>query len=365
MPNLFEFTPADWARIQRNWEAWWAGELERSLVVIEARSPGPDWETYSEFVTRFPPETRVEQVLDYFEPFMQATHLYGDAFPRWWLNCGPGVLAAFLGAELEFSSGTTWFKPIKVDSLADLHPTYQPDNFWWRRVRTLTQAAAERWGGRIVIGHTDLGGTLDVLASLRGTQSLLLDLYDSPQEVLDLTRDISQLFQRYYQDLYRLVEIGNRGATACWGPCWSPGRGYMLQSDFAYMISPNMFGEFVLPDLADCCAMLDYAFYHLDGKGQIKHLEQLLSLERLRGIQWIPGDGAPPPEEWMPILRRIRDSGKLCQVYVTPSGALKILHELGGRGFLFYIWGEQAPEHPALTPRQAETFLAAWQAEQG
>jgi hypothetical protein len=59
--------------------------------------------------------------------------------------------------------------------------------------------------------------------------------------------------------------------------------------------------------------------------------------EHLHGIQWIPGAGQPPPEDWLPLLKRIRDSGKLCQLYVTPAGALKIVRELGGRGFAFYM----------------------------
>ena len=37
------------------------------------------------------------------------------------------------------------------------------------------------------------------------------------------------------------------------------------------------------------------------------------------------------------MLKRIRDGGKLCQVYVTPEGALKIARELGGKGFAFCI----------------------------
>jgi 5-methyltetrahydrofolate--homocysteine methyltransferase len=103
------------------------------------------------------------------------------------------------------------------------------------------------------------------------------------------------------------------------------------------MISPQMFERLVRPDLAACCERLDYAFYHLDGKGEIRHLDMLLSLERLRGIQWIPGDGAAPVEEWLPLLKRIRDAGKLCQVYVSMAGALRIARELGGKGFAFCI----------------------------
>ncbi len=103
------------------------------------------------------------------------------------------------------------------------------------------------------------------------------------------------------------------------------------------MISPQMFKRFVLPDLMVCCDELDFAFYHLDGKGQIPHLDILLSIENLRGIQWIPGDGQPPPENWLPLLKRIRDAGKLCQLFVTAAGALEIARQLGGKGFAFYI----------------------------
>ena len=129
----------------------------------------------------------------------------------------------------------------------------------------------------------------------------------------------------------------------------------MLQSDFSYMISPKMFERFVMPDLITCCEALDYPFYHMDGKGQLVHLDLLLSIDKLRGIQWQPGDGQPLADEWLDVLRRIRDSGKLCQVYVTLEGALKIVRELGGKGFLFDIldFGK------TITPTQVEHFFSA------
>ncbi len=116
------------------------------------------------------------------------------------------------------------------------------------------------------------------------------------------------------------------------------------------MISPQMFERFVLPDIAICCETLDHAFYHLDGKGQIAHLDMLLSLEDLHGIQWIPGEGQPPPEEWLPLLKHIRQAGKLCQLYVSPQGARSIVKELGGRGFAFDIM-------QPMTAAEAKDFL--------
>ena len=133
----------------------------------------------------------------------------------------------------------------------------------------------------------------------------------------------------------------------------------MLQSDFSYMISPAMFERFVLPDLERCCVALDYPFYHMDGKGQVRHLEHLLSLKRLRGIQWQPGAGTPSAHQWLPLLKRIRDAGKLCQVYVTPEGALTIVRALGGKGFVFAI-------EPAFPNREeADAFLRVLASEGG
>ena len=195
----------------------------------------------------------------------------------------------------------------------------------------------ERWGDQVCVGHTDLGGGLDVLASLRDTQQLLFDVVDSPDEVDRLAGEITRLWIRYYDELDAIIRTAGRGTTN-WAVVLSPGRCCVLQCDFSFMTSPQMFDRFALPDLVACCEAVDHAVYHLDGAGQIRHLDMLLALERLHCIQWIPGDGAPPAEEWLPLLKRIRDGGKLCQLfYISPEGARAIVRELGGRGFAFYV----------------------------
>ena len=349
------FTEEDWERIRRDWTAWWAGELDRPMVVVENWEPPPDaflpayyfWEDIVPAI--FPLEAAADQVIDYFQTFLEAKRFYGDAFPKWWLNFGPGIVAGFLGTKVYAVPGTVWFEPSSQVNLSDLHLVYDADNVWWKRVQELTRVAGECWGSNVAVGHTDLGGNLDILASLRTTQQLLFDVLEAPEEVERLAREITHLWLRYYEELFTVVRQNGRGTTP-WAGIWSPGRCYMLQCDFSYMISPKMFERFVLPDLEACCEMLDHGFYHLDGKGEIAHLDMLLSLERLRGIQWVPGDGAPPPEEWLPLLKRIRDGGKLCQLSVTPQGALTIVRELGGRGFAFHIL-------EAMTCQDAQNFI--------
>jgi len=361
MSITLHFTEQDWERIERDWTAWWAGDLERPLVMIESQEPSqgivlPDVSPWEDILpASFPLDTSVDQVLDHYQVCLESRRFHGDAWPRWWPNFGPGIVAAFLGAWVHCVPGTVWFEPAAQESVEDLNPTYDADNVWWRRIQALTRAAVGRWGDQVSVGHTDLGGNLDILASLRTTQQLLFDLYDAPDEVARLADEITRLWLRYYDELYAIIEAAGRGITP-WAAIWSPGRCYMLQSDFAYMISPQMFERFVLPDIATCCEVLDHAFYHLDGKGQIRHLDMLLSVERLRGIQWVPGSGQPPPEEWLPLLKRIRDAGKLCQLYVTPQGARTIVRELGGCGFALYIM--QPMPHG-----EAEVFLRTLAAE--
>jgi 5-methyltetrahydrofolate--homocysteine methyltransferase len=329
------FTERDWDRVEHDWKAWWAGELDRPLVMIDH----PLWFSLpEEFTQDFLMETPVDEVLDHFQAALEGRHFYGDSWPRWWPNFGPGIAAAFLGAEVRCTpeTNTVWFAPVIDTPIERLHFAYDPDNVWWRRVLDLTRGAVERWGSEVSVAHTDLGGNLDILASFRTTETLLYDLHDTPEEVARLIGEITALWLRYYSELHAIIEGAGRGTTP-WAPIWSPERCYMLQCDFCYMISPEMFERFVLPDLATCAGGLDHAFYHLDGKGQIRHLDMLLSLEDLAGIQWIPGHGEAPPEGWLSLLKRIRDAGKLCQLYVSPEGARTIVRELGGRGFAFYV----------------------------
>jgi 5-methyltetrahydrofolate--homocysteine methyltransferase len=347
IPTL-EYSEEDWETLARNWGAWWAGEHDRPLVMIASPLQKRVREELTiEFLLHKP----VDQVLDFYQSRFANTRLSGDAGPKWFPFFGAGVAAAFLGAELLCApdEGTIWFEPARPLESFDLAGLFDGDNLWWQRVQQLTQAAIERWGDRVCVGITDLGGNLDILASLRGSQQLLMDLLDCPDEIEAATRQITRLWLRYYRELHAITQQNGRGTTP-WAPIWAPGRCYMLQSDFSAMVSPKMFERFVLPDLIACCNALDYAFYHMDGKGQIPHLDLILSIDGLHGIQWIPGDGQPPPEAWLPLLERIRRAGKLCQLFVSAAGALEIVRELGGKGFAFGII-------ESLGEDEAKTFL--------
>ena len=72
----------------------------------------------------------------------------------------------------------------------------------------------------------------------------------------------------------------------------------------------------------------------LDGPDAIRHLDSLLSLPKLSGIQWIPGAGSPPMSEWIPLLKRIQKAGKLQHLICQKGEVRKLLRELEPEGIL-------------------------------
>ncbi len=352
------FASVDWEHISRDWGAWWEGELGRPIVTIESVSLPVDVPPPFFFAASYPLTMPVDEVLDRYEARLAATVFHADAFPQFEPDFGPGILAGFLGAPVQpVPDDTVWFGPLPAGALAVLQPRAEPDGTWWPRVRELTSRAAERWAGQVAVGITDLGSSLDVLAHLRGAQQLLLDLVDEPEAVERLVDRLDGLWQRYYDELYALASGTGRGTTH-WAGLWLPGRGYMLQCDFSYMISPAMFDRFVLPSLHAACEAMDHCFYHLDGEEQLSHLDALLALPRLRGVQTVPCARRALEEPWLSAYRRIRAAGKLVQPWgASPELALAVARELGARGFAFRI-------ERNMPPAEAREFLRLLEAEE-
>jgi 5-methyltetrahydrofolate--homocysteine methyltransferase len=207
----------------------------------------------------------------------------------------------------------------------------------------------ERFAGGAQVAFTEIGGNLDIAASLRDTMTLLMDCADDPEAVDGLCRHLTPLWLRYYNELEAVIGPAGRG-TSAWAPFWSPGRGCILVNDFAYMIGPEQFERWSAPYLEACCAELDHCIYHLDGKGQIGHLDQLLAMPGLKGVQWIPGDGQPEAADpmWWPLLKRIRDAGKLTQIYSSGEGVLRMAREVPLTGFAIETWARNGEQQADL-----------------
>jgi 5-methyltetrahydrofolate--homocysteine methyltransferase len=313
-----EFDPDRWTRVKRDAAQWWAGRLDRPLIQMRlwGRDPGRPESSLGKINFRTPYDLSVtpDAIVDRWDYELSCTEYLGDAFPCVWPNMGPGVLATALGAEAEPHDHTTWFYPPTQQDIADIRFRYNPLSRWMQRVKALGSAAMARLGGRAQVAMTDLGGNLDVVSTFRPAEKLLFDLYDHPEEVKRLVWEGHESWWQAFDDLNAVLRPANPGYTS-WASVFSESPFYMLQCDFCYMIGPEMFDEFVKPELSASCRKLANAFYHLDGPGQLPHLDSLLTIRELRGVQWVPGAGQKPQQDWPDVYRRIRAAGKLVQIY--------------------------------------------------
>ncbi len=315
---MIAFSDRQWEKVISNYRLWWQNRLGRPILpcVFWGRDPGRSMPKNPSLAFGNVADFSVtpEQIIDRMDYDLSCMEFYGDAYP--YVNTtqfGPGILAAFLGADLVSTENTVWFHPKEVLPVEELHFSYDPDNKWACRIRDIYRAGMKRWQGNVVMGMTDLGGILDVLATFRTSENLLFDLYDSPEEIDRLVRELQACWLASYYDFTGELK-GSRGYSD-WGTILCEEPTYMLQSDFCYMIGPEMFERFVFPELDSTAAKLTNPFYHLDGIGELTHLDRLLTSEHIKGIQWVPGSGTPDSMDWSEVYAKISASGKKLQVY--------------------------------------------------
>ena len=324
----------DWPIIQQRYEAWWHGQaIDRALIGLTA----PKIESADEVV---PPEqlldywTNPERVLARVKRNLDATYSCGDAFPIA-QPVGGGlvaVLAAFLGARVRLiDTRTAWSGHVIDDWQSRPRFAFDPTNEWWLRVARLLSAAAERAAGRYCVSIPDLNGPGEVLARLRGTEPLAVDLLENPEAVLAAMPEINQAWYRYWQACNGIIHQ-HVGGYVFWMGMWSELPATDLQTDFSIMVSKPMFDRFFLPSVEEQTRLVERSIYHLDGPGAVRHLDSLLDLPRLSAIQWVPGAGAPPVSYWLPLLRRVQARGKGLWLWAEPWEVPILLAELEPEG---------------------------------
>lgn len=334
------FNEERWEKVIASYEAWWEGRLNRPLVplVTEGRDPGRPMPSAPLLTQATVADLSVEPeaMIDRLDYELSCCNFLGDSFPMVNFDVfGRGIMAAFLGAQVDCSTGSVWLRA-EQKPIEELHFTFAPENVWLHRIEALYRAGMDRWHGDVLMGMPDLGGVLDVLAVFLSTQGLLTALYDSPEELLRLIGEIKDLWHRFHNGFSGLLS-GQRGYTDG-GTLLSRTRSYTFQSEVNYMLGPEMFVDFVLPELRQTCRRLPRTICRLDGVAEIRHLDKLLEIPELAGIQWIPDEGQGQPDDWLEVYRKIHAAGKLLQV--AGYDALRpVMKQLGtGRGVSVRQW---------------------------
>ncbi len=334
-------------------ECWWEHEeMENPCLVIpvvskDAKIPESDdmdkWWNDVDFVVE-----REMATID-------ATEYYGEAVPYHYVSYGASAMACALGAEPEYvNKETIWAHPVyeRIEDVMDI--TFDRENSFYKKMVECLKASVSEARGHHIVASYAFGACCDNLAGLYGTENLLADLIMKPDEVKQVLQRLKEIWVESFNEYCSIVsESGNEGGVG-WAGVWAPGSTFPIQEDFAYMISPEMFREFVLPHTVDMVEAMDYPMFHLDGVGMIPHLDALLEIEKLKVIQWVPGAGKERLDQWYDLIRRIKDSGKSVQVFAEPEEVDDLVKNVGGKGLLVTCWTADDKQAQRLIERYGD-----------
>ncbi len=330
-----EFKP-DWEETKERYRAFWAHEYfgRCALAVTAPRDDAPDEPPPARPTTPYQRWTDLDYAAASNSWAMCRTFYGGEAFPVWTIGYpGHTAIPAFLGCRTELDFETGWWHPIVLgeglEEVLELRVDHAGE--WWRFTLKALERAVRESAGRCIPSIGAFGGCGDTLAALRGTDRLLYDVIDRPEEVVAAEAYLMEMWCEVYEEFYYIVREVSEGSTS-WFGFWSPGKTYAAQNDFSYMISPKMFRELFLPTIERQTQYLDHTVYHVDGIGAFAHVSELCELPRLQAIQILPGAGKPSPLHFMETLKMVQKAGKNLQISLSPEELEPALAQLSARG---------------------------------
>ena len=249
--------------------------------------------------------------------WMDATFYAGEAFPSACPNLGPDIMAAFLGAELVYETYTSYSVNF-VRDWVEHEFRFDENNVYWKKIVEMTERFLDDSQGDYVVGVTDLHPSIDCLVSMRGPENLCLDLYDCPDKVRGALAQVEAAFSEVLRRSYEMILKKQRGMTN-WMGIYHSDSWYVSSMDFIYLISPDTFDEFAAPCIRSDAKIMGNNIYHLDGVGSLNHLDKLLEMPEIHGVQWVYGAGQPTASHWIDVLKRVQAAGKLVTIDCVPS----------------------------------------------
>ncbi|MBD3243978.1 MAG: hypothetical protein GF331_25520 [Chitinivibrionales bacterium] len=283
----------------------------------------------------------VDEALELLAHYRDFTGWAGGAFPFMFANVGAMMMPALLTEQTRFLGDTIWtgadphWEWDQIEALEGRQPTK-----YAQVVEESLRRLAARLGGSYVIAPPELGSTLDTLSALRGNQNLLVDLLMTPDRVQAACSLIEHLWWDQRRRFADIVDPANDGLYVQVFRYLSAKPTLAAACDFSAMISPDLFESYYLPYLQRQLGEYgERTMYHLDGPGELVHVDLLCAQPALHSVQWVHGAGKPNnlDESWYGLYRTLLDAGKrvyFCSIPHDPAALKRFFEKFPSSEFM-------------------------------
>jgi len=310
-------------------ENWWKGE-NKGRPLFKKTLPQKHNDLTSVFDI---PWTSEKETPDFntviVKKDISKTVYLGEAYPAaphtWGARGTPMTMAAYLGGRVAFREDTVWVEPV-VENWEDFPLRFDKRNHWVEMSRRLMEKKIEECDGSFLVSMPAFGDALTCMSLMRGTEKLLFDIMEKPSAIKEKVTDFAEAWKEahsFFHAIYREKLPGDSSWLI-----WAPGKLCVCECDFSTMISPSTFEGLVVPELEILKNYAEYFIWHLDGFEEVRHLDVLLGLPYLNAVQIAPPPAGKPPcasDTWIPVIRKITDTGRGAYVYANNEEEVKTL----------------------------------------
>ena len=335
---------SNWEERKARYEQYWNRQNKTPILYLTSPSkeqtPIPNFENEYDDI-HFNPAYDARLAREYFKN----TYFGGDSYPHVSPSLGPDILSAFLGLKINYNETSAWVEH-KEGSLSQFQDFTIDKNCWHfkKMEEILNYYAEDAKNGDYIVGMVDLNTLLDGVASLIGPAELCYAMIDEPEEVKRVTNEHFEMFKKAYNYYSKIVERYQGGNTN-WLSIYSDIPWYYISVDFMVMVSDDFFMEFIDEPLRKMVDFHERVMFHLDGENAVVHLDRILAIENLTGVQVQATPYVQSAELWVPYIQKIQAAGKVVWIEARHKEDVRYLIEnCQPEGLFIKAWADTYEE---------------------
>ncbi len=353
----------NWDEIKQRYEQYWNRQNKTPLLSVTAPKKGKSYD-YPEPIDSNQFWFDADWIVGACRAGNETTYFAGDAYPCVSPSLGTGLMSALLGLPLNYNESSSWVehKHGGLSQFTDF--TLDKSNFYFKKMEEiLTKFAEDAKNGDYIVGMVDLNTLFDGVASLVGAEDLCYELLDNPDEVKRVMREHIALYKQvftHYSDIVTKYQGGNTN----WLGIYSDIPWYFISDDFIVMISQDFFAEFTAEPLREIASFHERNLFHLDGENAVVHLDGILAIDEITGVQVQATPFVHTAELWIPHLKKIQSKGKLCMIEARNLDDIScLIRSLEPEG-LYIRMGAQSEEEADAAVQLINTYYPQRHLEQ-